>query len=166
MSYSISLNIDLKKFNISYYEDIIKKYAFETNNINLYYDYELEGINNYIKKNNKIIIIEYNILNNLITFLEYIINIHQIHIEYIYHNNNIIYYSKKYINSLDKNLCDKNKLYNTMLSYINNTTYKKLYNILKIYNLSPISSPSSSPSSLSPSSSYTSNFLNIKPLYI
>ena len=57
MEYSIAINMNLK--NISNHlelENLIYDCGNNCNSINIYNDYELQGINKYIKKNNKIII--------------------------------------------------------------------------------------------------------------
>ena len=57
MCYSISKIIDLKKNNnISNTENLLKEIADNCNTINIYEDYQLDGINKYIKTNYKIII--------------------------------------------------------------------------------------------------------------
>ena len=100
MSYSISLCLNLKNNNThSSIENLIIDSANDCNNSYIYYDYDLEGINNYIKKNNKIMIIEFENIINIINFIKFIKTIESIFIEYIYHENNIIYANNKYLNS-------------------------------------------------------------------
>ena len=75
MTYNIAINIKLKNnSNVSGNENLIYDIANNLNSKDIYYDYELEGVNKYIKKNNKIMIIEFennndfnelNILNNI-----------------------------------------------------------------------------------------------------
>ena len=50
MSFTISLIIDLKKNNTSNTENIIKESSQNCNVSLIYYDFDLEGINKYIKK--------------------------------------------------------------------------------------------------------------------
>ena len=132
MAYSICLSINLKKTSLSDNEDLIIHAAYNTERSNIYYDYELEGINNYIKKNNKIIVIEYDIINNFINFLEFIIKFRDIIIDYIYYDNTIVYYSNKYLNSLDKEIIDKKTIKNTVESAIASNKHCKIYKILKV----------------------------------
>ena len=135
MSFSISLNINLKN-NSEHLaiENMIKDCANNTNVINIYNDFELEGINNYIKKNNIIIILEYDNINffcNFINFMREIIKYNKtIHIEYIYDNNNILYATKKYINSLNSDLINKENLYIKIEENSKNPKYKRIYNLL------------------------------------
>ena len=70
MSYSISLNINLKNNNNhSETENLLIDCGNNLYASNLYKDYELEGINNFIKKNNKIILFEFEELNNITNFI-------------------------------------------------------------------------------------------------
>ena len=130
MSFSISLVINLKNSNFTFIENLIKDSAENCNVSSIYYDFELEGINKYIKKNNKIIILDFNEEINIINFLKFIINIKEINIEYIYYENSILYCSKKYLNSTSKSLHEKNILINNINK--NNNKYKSIYNILNI----------------------------------
>ena len=50
MSFSISLIINLKSSNISNIENLIKESSINCNVSSIYYDFDMEGINNYIKK--------------------------------------------------------------------------------------------------------------------
>ncbi len=133
MSYSISLILDLKKnsntFNI---EELIKNIAHNCNSCNNYDDYNLDGINKYIRTNEKIMIFEFDEISELLIFLEIIITIKEIKIEYIYYENSLIYASKKYLNNLDKNLFDKKQLEFTIEKNKNNYKYKNIYNIIKV----------------------------------
>ncbi len=132
MSFIISLIINLKNSNISNIEDLIKESSYNCNVNSIYNDFDLEGINNYIKKNNKIIILDFNEEIDFINFLKFIITIKELKIEYIYHENSILYYSKKYLHKISKTLHDKNNLLDKIESNKKNTNYKKIYNILNI----------------------------------
>ena len=130
MSFSISLIINLKISNTHELENLIKVSSQNSNVNYIYYDYELEGINNYIKKNNKIIILEFEDEYNFINFLNFIKTIKELIIEYIYYDNSIIYCSKKYLNSISDREYDKTKLINSIEN--NKKNFKKINNILNL----------------------------------
>ena len=116
MSYSISLNINLKNNNNhSETENLLIDCGNNLYASNIYNDYELEGINNFIKKNNKIILFEFEELNNLNDFIILLKDLkknqnHKFYIEYIYYINNILYANNKYLNNLNPNLISKKDL--------------------------------------------------------
>ena len=131
MYYSVSIIIRLKNQNNHlFFENLIHEASSECNNISIYEDYELEGINNYIKKNNKIIIVEFEGENDVCNFISFIKTIKELDIEYIYYENSILYGSKKYLNSIDKNLCDKKNLETLIETNKKNDKFKKIYNTL------------------------------------
>ena len=133
MSYTISININLKNnMNNESTKNLLIESGLNLNLINYYFDYDLEGINNHIKKNNEIIIIEFEELTNIIDYINFIINIDNITIEYVYDDNNILYGSKKYLNSLKDNNQDKKKLVEIINNNRNNMEYNKLYKSLKV----------------------------------
>lgn len=133
MSYTISININLKNnMNNESTKNLLIESGLNLNLINYYFDYDLEGINNHIKKNNEIIIIEFEELTNIIDYINFIINIDNISIEYVYDNNNILYGSKKYLNSLKDNNQDKKKLLEIIDNNKNKVEYNKLYKSLKV----------------------------------
>ena len=133
MSYTISININLKNnINSESTKNLLIESGFNLNLLNYYFDYDLEGINNHIKKNNEIVIMEFEELNNMIDYINFIINIENINIEYVYDNNNILYGSKKYLNSLRDNNQDKKKLIEIINNNRNNMEYNKLYKSLKV----------------------------------
>ena len=138
MNLSISLNQNLIKNNEHLQEEnFIYDIAKNTNCYNIYNDFELDGINNYVKNNNKIYIIEYDNIDYFINFLVFIKNIIKInknlYIEYIYNNNDILYASNKYLNNRNENNVTKNELLKNIennKNNKNNNLYKKIYNIL------------------------------------
>tara|TARA_Y100000389_G_scaffold67509_1_gene63819 strand:+ start:2749 stop:3150 length:402 start_codon:yes stop_codon:yes gene_type:complete len=133
MSYTISININLKNnINSESTKNLLIESGFNLNLLNYYFDYDLEGINNHIKKNNEIVIMEFEELNNMIDYINFIINIENINIEYVYDNNNILYGSKKYLNSLRDNNQDKKNLLKIINNNRNNMEYNKLYKSLKV----------------------------------
>ena len=81
MCYSISIMTDLKTTNaISYNNELLKNIASNIPNSLLYNDYELSGINNYVKNNLCSTIIEINsedasALINIVNIIELIIPI-------------------------------------------------------------------------------------------
>jgi hypothetical protein len=131
MSFSISLIINLKKCDASNTENIIKESSQNCNVSSIYYDFDLEGINKYIKKNNKIIILEFEQQIDLINFLKFITLMREILIEYIYYNNSILYSSKNYLVEVSKRLHNKNNLLDKIESNKKNDNFKKIYDILK-----------------------------------
>jgi len=131
MCFSISLIINLKKSNALFLENIIIENSNVSNVSNVYNDYELMGINNYIKTNNKIIILEFEEIENIINFLELIINVREIKIEYIYNDNNILYARKKYLDGLNKLLFNKIELINKIDNNKKKKEYNKIYTLLK-----------------------------------
>ena len=130
MSFSISLIINLKKYNASNTENIIKESSQNCNVSSIYYDFDLEGINKYIKKNNKIIILEFEKEIDIINFLKFITLIKGILIEYIYYENSILYSSKKYLDEVSKTLHNKNDIVNKIESNKKKFNFKKIYDIL------------------------------------
>lgn len=135
MNLTISLNQNLKKNNEHLQvENLIYDIANNTNCCNIYNDFELEGINNYIKNNNKIYIIEYDNIDYFINFLVFIKTIiknnKNLYIEYIYNDNNILYASNKYLNNRNENNITKNELLKNIENNKNNKLYKKIYNNL------------------------------------
>ena len=139
MCYSISIMTDLKTTNsICYNNELLKNIASNIPNSLLYNDYELSGINNYVKNNFCSTIIEINsedisALSSIVTIIELIIHIKDLTIEYIYNDNNILYCSKKYINNLDQNYVSKKTILKKIEENKNNETYSSIYKALKVY---------------------------------
>ena len=132
MSFTISLIINLKKCNATNTEIIIKESSQNCNVSSIYYDFDLEGINKYIKKNNKIIILEFEEELDLTNFLKFITLMREILIEYIYYENSILYCTKNYLDELSKTLHNKNNLLDKIECNKKNNKFKKIYDILKI----------------------------------
>lgn len=139
MCYSISIMTDLKTTNsICYNNELLKNIASNIPNSLLYNDYELSGINNYVKNNFSSTIIEINsedisALSSIVNIIELIIHIKDLTIEYIYNDNNILYCSKKYINNLDQNYVSKKTILKKIEENKNNETYSSIYKALKVY---------------------------------
>lgn len=135
MNLTISINQNLKKNNEHLQvENLIYDIANNTNCFNIYNDFELDGINNYIKNNNKIYIIEYDNIDYFINFLVFIKSIikknKNLYIEYIYNDNIILYASNKYLNNRKEINITKNELLENIENNKNNKIYKKIYNHL------------------------------------
>ena len=128
--YNISIIIDIKNSQPNVYENIIIHSGNNCNASNIYDDYELEGINKYIKTNNKILILEFDNIKDICDFIKFIKTLREIKIEYIYYNNNILYASNKYINSLNKELYNKKDFINIISKNKEIAKYKQLYNCL------------------------------------
>ena len=75
-------------------------------------------------------ILEFDIIKDICDFIEFIKTMREIKIEYIYDNNNILYASNKYINSLNKELYNKKDFINNILKNKESIKYKQLYNCL------------------------------------
>ena len=128
MCYTISLIINLKnKNNGTELENLIKDSSINCNSSSNYSDFNLEGTNNYVKTNNKVIILEFEEINNILNFIEFIRTIKDIKIEYIYNNNNILFATKKYLENLDRNLYNKKEIIDTINKNKLNNKYKKIY---------------------------------------
>lgn len=139
MCYSISIMTDLKNTNlISYNNELLKNIASNIPNTFVYNDYELSGINNYVKNNHCSTIIEitsedsYSI-KDIVNIIELIIHIKELAIEYIYNDNKIIYCSKKYINNLDANLHSKKDILQKIEENKKHIEYNIIYKALKVY---------------------------------
>tara|TARA_Y100000816_G_scaffold285470_1_gene265160 strand:+ start:1171 stop:1569 length:399 start_codon:yes stop_codon:yes gene_type:complete len=131
MNFSISIIINLiNNSNHLYYENLIYDSAYNCNCSTIYNDFELEGINNYIKKNNIIKIIEFDYISDLCNFINFIKVIRELIIETIYNDNSILYCSKQYINNLDKNLYNKNNIMLLINKNKENKKYKEIYKSL------------------------------------
>ena len=139
MCYSISIITDLKNTNqISYNNELLKNIASNIPNSLLYNDYELSGINNYVKNNYCSTIIEINsedndAINAIVTIIELIIHIKELAIEYIYNDNKLIYCSKKYINNLDANLHSKKDILQKIEENKKHIEYNTIFKALKVY---------------------------------
>jgi len=141
MCYTISIITDLKNTNnISFNNELLKNIASNIPNSLLYNDYELSGVNNYVKNNSCSTIIEIasediSAIKNIVTIIELIIHIKELAIEYIYNDNNIIYCSKKYVNNLDVNLHNKKDILKKIEENKKNDEYHTIYKALKVYKL-------------------------------
>jgi hypothetical protein len=141
MCFSLSIISDYKNNNaITYTNELLQNIASSIPESIIYTDYEVSGINNYIKTNTSSTIIEIdaentNALTNIINIIELIMPIKELQIEYIYHDNNILYCSKKYLNNINKNLHNKSSLIKKLEDNRKNINYCQLYKTLKLYKL-------------------------------
>ena len=141
MCFSISLISNYKNNNlITYNNELLQNIVSNIPDSFLYTDYEVSGINNYIKTNTSSTIIEIDASNiiaiaNIICIIELIMPIKELQIEYIYEDNNILYCSNKYLNNLNKNLHNKSTLIEKIEVNRKNEKYSKLYKTLKLYKL-------------------------------
>ena len=141
MCFSLSLISDYKNNNaITYNNELLQNIASNIPDSLIYSDFEVSGTNNYIKTNTCSTIIEIDApdtiaLINIINIIELIMPIKELQIEYIYHDNNILYCSKKYLNNLNKNLHNKSSIITKLEDNKKNTNYSKLYQTLKLYKL-------------------------------
>jgi hypothetical protein len=128
MVFSVSIIIKLQNTtNHLFLENLIIDSANNCNTINIYKDFELEGINKHIKKNNKIIITEFDIEDDVINFINFIKSIKQLEIEYIYDENNILYCTNKYLNELEKTQHNKKDIVDKINNNKNDKKYIELY---------------------------------------
>ena len=141
MCFSLSLISNYKNNNsITYNNELLQNIASNIPDALIYTDYEVVGINKYIKTNTTSTIIEIDApdniaINNIISIIELIIPIKELQIEYIYDDNNILYCSKKYLNNLNKNLHNKDTLMKKLEDNRKITNYSNLYKTLKLYKL-------------------------------
>ena len=83
-----------KNNNISNTENLLREIGYNCKTINIYEDYQLDGINKYIRTNYKILIFEFEMIDNIENFLELIVSFRNVKIEYIYYENSALYVSK------------------------------------------------------------------------
>ncbi len=129
--YTIHLVIDLKK--TTSLEDIKNLLRDSATNLNCqqeYFTYETEGMNNIITKNNLIYVTEFNKLENLEKYIEFIRSISKVKIELLCNNDKIIYMSRQYKKSLDNNIIDSKAIESTIEKYRKDNKYNHLYKLL------------------------------------
>ena len=130
MEFSISVRLNLKKLsNHIELENLIYEIGYNCNASNIYSDYNLYGVNNYIKSNFKIIIIELNSIELLLNFMKLMNDFNKVEIEYIYDKNEIVYADKKYLYSLEM-IQNKDILLDKIEKNAKLIKYKKIYNLI------------------------------------
>ena len=135
MSYYISILVNYKNNNnISYSKNLLYDIGNNCNSKSIYEDYDLEGVNKYIKNNTESLIFEFDTSENAINFINFVKSIiknnNSLTLEYVYHDNNILFCCKKYLNHINTNLCDKEKIIKVMDDNRKNKYYSKLYNAI------------------------------------
>ena len=129
--YTIYLILDLKK--ITSLEDIKNIMRDSAKNLNCsqeYFTHETEGINCKITQNKLIYVVEFEKLENLQYYIEFIKSINKIKIELICEQDTIIYMSRQYKKSIDSNIIDEKELEKIINNYKNNNKYNRLYKLL------------------------------------
>ena len=130
--FTIHLIIDLK--NTTSLEDIknlLRDSAINLNCEQEYFTHETEGINNRIKRNNIIYVVEFSILDNVEKYIEFIKTVKKVKIELVCERNTIMWMSKQYDKSLDTNIVDREYITRTIEVYKCNNTYSRLYKLLQ-----------------------------------
>ena len=130
--FTIHLIIDLK--NTTSLEDIknlLRDSAINLNCEQEYFTHETEGINNRIKRNKLIYVVEFSILDNVEKYIEFIKTVKKVKIELVCERNTIMWMSKQYDKSLDTNIVDREYITRTIEVYKCNNTYSRLYKLLQ-----------------------------------
>lgn len=130
--YSIHLVIDLKQTSsIEELKNIVRDSAINLNCTQEYFSHETEGINSTIKRNNIIYVIEFETIENLEKYVEFIKRLQKVKIELICERNSIMYMSNQYRKSLDDNIVDHKEIEKKIEKYRNNNKYSILYKLLQ-----------------------------------
>ena len=130
--YTIHLTIDLK--NITSLEEIRNLLRDSATNLNCeqeYFTHETEGINNRIKRNNLIYVVEFSILDSVEKYIQFIKTVKKVKIELVCERNTIMWMSKQYDKSLDTNIVDREYITRTIEVYKCNNRYSRLYKLLQ-----------------------------------
>jgi len=130
--YTIHLTIDLK--NTTSLEEIKNLLRDSATNLNCeqeYFTHETDGINNTIKHNNLIYVVEFSILDSVEKYIEFIKTVKKVKIELVCERNTIMWMSKQYDKSLDTNIVDREYITRTIEVYKCNNTYSRLYKLLQ-----------------------------------
>ena len=96
-----------------------------------YFTHETEGINNRIKRNNLIYVVEFSILDSVEKYIEFIKTVKKVKIELVCERNTIMWMSKQYDKSLDTNIVYREYITRTIELYKCNNTYSRLYKLLQ-----------------------------------
>ena len=130
--YTIHLTIDLK--NTTSLEEIKNLLRDSATNLNCeqeYFTHETDGINNTIKRNNLIYVVEFSILDSVEKYIEFIKTVKKVKIELVCERNAIMWMSKQYDKSLDTNIVDREYIRRTIEAYKCNNRYSRLYKLLQ-----------------------------------
>ena len=129
--FTIYIVIDLKKVTrLEELKSILKDSAINLNCEQEYFTYETEGINNMITKNNIIYVVEFDNIENLQQYVEFIKSLSKIKIELVCERDNILYMSRQYNKSLDTNIADREEIEKKIEKYRNSNRYTRLYKLL------------------------------------
>jgi len=130
--YTIHLTIDLKNTtSLEEIKNLLRDSAINLNCEQEYFTHETEGINNRIKRNNLIYVVEFSILDNVEKYIEFIKTVKKVKIELVCERNTIMWMSKQYDKSLDTNIVDREYITRTIEVYKCNNTYSRLYKLLQ-----------------------------------
>lgn len=130
--YTIHLTIDLKNTtSLEEIKNLLRDSAINLNCEQEYFTHETEGINNRIKRNNIIYVVEFSILDNVEKYIEFIKTVKKVKIELVCERNTIMWMSKQYDKSLDTNIVDREYITRTIEVYKCNNTYSRLYKLLQ-----------------------------------
>ena len=122
MTYFANISFDMRRNNLILNQDLLEEIAYQNNCIDYYNIYELEGYDKHIKKSHNVFICELSDnFNEVIKFLKNINTIKCFNIDCIYdYNNEIIYCSRIYNSTKNKELKKKN---------YNNIHHQTIFNI-------------------------------------
>ena len=128
MSYRLEISLkDYYTWNANIIQTNILKFACKSGCEKYYKDYDIEGYNRQIKKNNVFIIIYFpEDTKHIITFLNYIKNNRNVYVESIGFDNikfTLLYASKMYQKNMDK---DKVKEYSINRNIFKNINFKNI----------------------------------------
>lgn len=130
--YSIHLVIDLKKTSsVEDLKNIMRDSAINLSCSHEYFSHETEGINCTIKKNNIIYVVEFETIENLQNYIDFVKSINEIKIELVCERDTIIYMSRQYRKLLDSNIVDVREIEKKIDDYKNNNRYNRLYKLLQ-----------------------------------
>lgn len=130
--YSIHLVVDLKKTSsLEDLKNIMRDSAISLNCSHEYFMHETEGINCTIKKNNIVYIVEFENIENLQKYIEFIKTLQKINIELICERDVIIYMSRQYRKTLDSNIVNIMEIEKKIDDYKNNNRYNRIYKLLQ-----------------------------------
>ena len=130
--YTIHLILDIKIITrVEEIKNILRDSALSLNCEQEYFSHETEGINNKIKRNNLIYIVEFANIEILEKYVEFIKTLKVVKIELVCERNSIIYMSKQYYKSLDNNIIDREQIIKLIEKYKCNNKYSRLYKLLQ-----------------------------------
>lgn len=130
--YCVYLIVNLKIIcQLETLKQIIQESAKNCDCVSEYFTHETEGTNNKITKNNIIYVVTFANQQKLESYIEFIATLKEIEVESIFHNDKIIFGSKKYIKSISQERQDVDKIKDQLTNNKKNNYFKKLFDILK-----------------------------------